>query len=55
VSEESAVSVLTTNGTGFDNGAGALCRASEKLPELVAVNRGVAQDPGERAALEFTM
>ena len=30
-------------------------RLSEKLPEIVAVNPGVAQDPGERAALEFTM
>jgi len=30
-------------------------RLSEKLPEIVAVNPGVAQDPGERSALEFTM
>ena len=30
-------------------------RLSEELPEIVAVNPGVAQDPGERAALEFTM
>jgi hypothetical protein len=30
-------------------------RLSEKLAEIVAVNSGVAQDPGERAALEFTM
>jgi hypothetical protein len=30
-------------------------RLSEKLPEIVAVDPGVAEDPGERAALEFTM
>ncbi len=30
-------------------------RLSEELPEIVAVDPGVAQDPGERAALEFTM
>jgi len=30
-------------------------RLSEKLPEIVAVNAGVPQDPSERAALEFTM
>lgn len=29
--------------------------ASEELPELVAIYSGVAQDPGESAALEFTM
>lgn len=28
---------------------------SEKLPEIVAVDPGVAEDPGERPALEFTM
>ena len=35
-------------------GAAAL-RLSEKSPQMVAVDPGVAQDPGERAALEFTM
>jgi hypothetical protein len=30
-------------------------RHSEKSPEIVAVDPGVAQDPSERAALEFTM
>ncbi len=29
--------------------------ASEELPEIVAVDPGVAQDPGESAALELTM
>ncbi len=28
---------------------------SEELPEIVAVNPGVAEDPGESAALELTM
>ena len=30
-------------------------RLSEKLPQMPAVDPGVAQDPSERAALEFTM
>jgi len=30
-------------------------RLPEKLAEIVTVNSGVAQDPSERAALEFTM
>lgn len=34
---------------------GSALRRSEKLPEIVAVNPGVAQDPCERAALEFTV
>ena len=28
---------------------------SEKLPEIVAVDPGVAENPGERAALEFAV
>ncbi len=28
---------------------------SKELPEIVAVNPGVAQDPGERAALKFAV
>jgi hypothetical protein len=30
-------------------------RRLEELSEIVAVDSGVAQDPGERSALEFTM
>ncbi len=30
-------------------------RLSERLPEIVPVDPGVAQDPGERAALELVV
>jgi hypothetical protein len=36
-------------------GASPGVRLSEELPELVAADPSVAQDPSERAPLEFTM
>lgn len=31
------------------------CARSEELPKTIAVNAGVAQNPGERAALELAV
>ncbi len=44
---------MSTAQTGLSRAPG-LC-LSEKSPKIVAVDPGVAQNPGKRAALEFTM